>query len=121
VRPAAQAATAATAARSDGTGSAPAGSTPTGVPSDLASSAEPAGAPTARAGTGIEQPTGTRVASPAAAASQAGSSRAANNVKRTVPKERVRLDKETVTDEATVSEEVRKERIEPEGDAEGRV
>ena len=31
--------------------------------------------------------------------------------KRTVPKERVRLDKETVTDEAQVSEQVRKERI----------
>jgi uncharacterized protein (TIGR02271 family) len=36
--------------------------------------------------------------------------------KRTVPKERVRLDKETVTDEREVSEEVRKERIEAEGD-----
>ncbi|MBV9536611.1 MAG: PRC and DUF2382 domain-containing protein [Solirubrobacterales bacterium] len=36
--------------------------------------------------------------------------------KRAVPKERVRLEKETVTDEAEVSEEVRKERIEPEGD-----
>jgi len=36
--------------------------------------------------------------------------------KRTVPKERVRLDKEVDTDEATVSEEVRKERIESEGD-----
>jgi uncharacterized protein (TIGR02271 family) len=32
--------------------------------------------------------------------------------KRTVPKERVRLDKETVTDERTVDEQVRKERIE---------
>lgn len=32
--------------------------------------------------------------------------------KRTVPKERVRLDKETVVDEQTVSEELRKERIE---------
>ena len=31
--------------------------------------------------------------------------------KRAVPKERVRLDKDTVTDERTVSEEVRKERI----------
>jgi uncharacterized protein (TIGR02271 family) len=41
--------------------------------------------------------------------------------KRTVPKERVRLDKETVTDEQTVSDEVRKERIEAEGDAEGRL
>ena len=37
--------------------------------------------------------------------------------KRTVPKERVRLDKETVIDERQVSEEVRKERIEAEGDA----
>jgi uncharacterized protein (TIGR02271 family) len=36
--------------------------------------------------------------------------------KRTVPKERVRMDRDTVTDEETVSEEVRKERIEPEGD-----
>jgi uncharacterized protein (TIGR02271 family) len=36
--------------------------------------------------------------------------------KRTVPKERVRLDKETVTDERTVSEEVRKEQIEADGD-----
>jgi uncharacterized protein (TIGR02271 family) len=36
--------------------------------------------------------------------------------KRTVPKERVRLDKDTVTDEQQVSEEVRKERIEMEGD-----
>jgi uncharacterized protein (TIGR02271 family) len=35
--------------------------------------------------------------------------------KRTVPKERVRLEKDTVTDEASISEEVRKERIEPEG------
>ena len=35
--------------------------------------------------------------------------------KRTVPKERVRLAKETVTDEAQVSEEIRKERIEQEG------
>ena len=40
--------------------------------------------------------------------------------KRTVPKERVRLDKDVHTDEETVSEEVRKERIEAEGDAEGR-
>jgi hypothetical protein len=32
-----------------------------------------------------------------------------------VPKERVRLDKETVEDEETISEEVRKERIEGEG------
>ena len=37
--------------------------------------------------------------------------------KRAVPKERVRLGKERVTDEAEVSEEVRKERIEPEGES----
>jgi uncharacterized protein (TIGR02271 family) len=37
--------------------------------------------------------------------------------KRAVPKERVRLDKERVADEAEVSEEVRKERIEPEGES----
>jgi uncharacterized protein (TIGR02271 family) len=36
--------------------------------------------------------------------------------KRAVPKERVRLDKETVTEEQTVTEEVRKEQIEAEGD-----
>jgi len=36
--------------------------------------------------------------------------------KRTVPKERVRLEKETVTDEAQISEQVRKEQIETEGD-----
>ena len=37
--------------------------------------------------------------------------------KRAVPKERVRMTKDTVTDEETVSEEVRKERIETdEGD-----
>jgi uncharacterized protein (TIGR02271 family) len=36
--------------------------------------------------------------------------------KRTVPKERVRLDKDVRTDEAQVSEQVRKERIEAEGD-----
>jgi uncharacterized protein (TIGR02271 family) len=36
--------------------------------------------------------------------------------KETVPVERVRLDKETVTDEVTVDEEVRKERIETDGD-----
>jgi uncharacterized protein (TIGR02271 family) len=36
--------------------------------------------------------------------------------KRAVPRERVRLDTETVTDERQVSEEVRKERIEVEGD-----
>jgi uncharacterized protein (TIGR02271 family) len=36
--------------------------------------------------------------------------------KKAVPKERVRMSKDTVTDEATVSEEVRKEQIEAEGD-----
>jgi uncharacterized protein (TIGR02271 family) len=36
--------------------------------------------------------------------------------KRTVPKERVRLDKDTVTEERQVSEEVRKEQIEVDGD-----
>ena len=36
--------------------------------------------------------------------------------KRTVPKERVRLEKDVVTDEQQVSEQVRKERIEAEGD-----
>ena len=36
--------------------------------------------------------------------------------KRAVPKERVRLDKQTVTEDETVSEEVRKEQIEAEGD-----
>jgi uncharacterized protein (TIGR02271 family) len=36
--------------------------------------------------------------------------------KRTVPKERVRMDKQSVTDEAQVSEEVRKEQIEADGD-----
>jgi len=36
--------------------------------------------------------------------------------KRAVPKERVRLDKETVTEDETVSEEVRKEQIEADGD-----
>jgi uncharacterized protein (TIGR02271 family) len=40
--------------------------------------------------------------------------------KRTVPKERVRLDKDVHTDEETVNEDVRRERIETEGDAEGR-
>jgi uncharacterized protein (TIGR02271 family) len=35
--------------------------------------------------------------------------------KRTVPKERVRLDTDTVTDEREISEEVRKERIEADG------
>jgi len=37
--------------------------------------------------------------------------------KRTVPKERVRLAKDTSTDEEQVSEEIRKERIEAEGEA----
>jgi uncharacterized protein (TIGR02271 family) len=41
--------------------------------------------------------------------------------KRAVPKERVRLDKDVRTDEETVSEEVRKEQIEAEGDAKGRL
>jgi uncharacterized protein (TIGR02271 family) len=41
--------------------------------------------------------------------------------KRTVPKERVRLDKDVQTDEETVSEEVRKEHIEAEGDAKDRL
>jgi uncharacterized protein (TIGR02271 family) len=41
--------------------------------------------------------------------------------KRAVPKERVRLDKDVHTDEETVSEDVRKERIEADGDAEGRL
>jgi uncharacterized protein (TIGR02271 family) len=36
--------------------------------------------------------------------------------KRAVPKERVRLDKETVTEDKTVSEEVRKEQVEVDGD-----
>ena len=36
--------------------------------------------------------------------------------KRVVPKERVRLDKDTIAEERTVSEEVRKEQIEAEGD-----
>ena len=36
--------------------------------------------------------------------------------KRTVPKERVRMEKDTVTDEAQISEQVRKEQIESEGD-----
>jgi uncharacterized protein (TIGR02271 family) len=40
--------------------------------------------------------------------------------KRTVPKERVRLDKDTVTDEETVTEEVRKERIEGDGGVDAR-
>jgi uncharacterized protein (TIGR02271 family) len=41
--------------------------------------------------------------------------------KRTVPKERVRLDKDVETGEETVSEEVRKERIEADGEAGGRL
>ena len=36
--------------------------------------------------------------------------------KRTVPKERVRLETDTVTDEQQVTDEVRKERIETDGD-----
>jgi stress response protein YsnF len=36
--------------------------------------------------------------------------------KRAVPKERVRLDTETVTEERQVAEEVRKEHLELEGD-----
>jgi uncharacterized protein (TIGR02271 family) len=36
--------------------------------------------------------------------------------KQAVPKERVRMDKETVTEDQTVSEQVRKERIEADGD-----
>ncbi|MFL5913400.1 MAG: DUF2382 domain-containing protein [Gaiellaceae bacterium] len=39
--------------------------------------------------------------------------------KRAVPKERVRLGKETVTDEQQVSDEIRKERIEVDGDGDG--
>jgi uncharacterized protein (TIGR02271 family) len=38
--------------------------------------------------------------------------------KRTMPKERVRMEKDAVTDEAEISEEVRKERIDAEGDIE---
>ena len=41
--------------------------------------------------------------------------------KRTVPKERVRLDKDVHRDEETISEEVRQERIEAEGDAKDRL
>jgi uncharacterized protein (TIGR02271 family) len=41
--------------------------------------------------------------------------------KRVVPKERVRLDKDVQSGEETISEEVRKERIEAEGDAKGRL
>jgi len=40
--------------------------------------------------------------------------------KRTVPKERVRMDRDTITDEQTVSEQVRKERIEADGDVDQR-
>jgi uncharacterized protein (TIGR02271 family) len=40
--------------------------------------------------------------------------------KRAVPRERVRLDKDTVTDERQVAEEVRKEQIEVEGDVDRR-
>ena len=35
--------------------------------------------------------------------------------KRAVPKERVRMDKQTVTEDQTVSEQIRKEQIESEG------
>ena len=41
--------------------------------------------------------------------------------KRAVPKERVRLDKDVTTEERQVSDTVRKERIEADGDAEGRL
>ena len=41
--------------------------------------------------------------------------------KRTVAKERVRLDKDVHTDEETISEDVRKEQIEADGDAQGRL
>ena len=40
--------------------------------------------------------------------------------KRVVPQERVRMEKETHTEDVTVNDEVRKERIEAEGDVEGR-
>jgi len=40
--------------------------------------------------------------------------------KRVVPKERVRLDKDVATEEREVAEDVRKERIEPEGDVDPR-
>jgi stress response protein YsnF len=36
--------------------------------------------------------------------------------KRAVPKERVRLDKDTIAEQETVTEQVRKERIDVEGD-----
>jgi uncharacterized protein (TIGR02271 family) len=39
--------------------------------------------------------------------------------KRAVPKERVRMDKQTVTEDETVSEQLRKEQIEAEGDTDG--
>jgi len=39
--------------------------------------------------------------------------------KRTVPKERVRLEKDTVTDQREISEEVRKERIESDDSQKG--
>jgi stress response protein YsnF len=35
---------------------------------------------------------------------------------RAVPKERVRMDKDTITEDETVTEQVRKERIDVEGD-----
>jgi uncharacterized protein (TIGR02271 family) len=41
--------------------------------------------------------------------------------KRTVPKERVRLGKDVHSDEETVSEDVRREHVEAEGDDEGRL
>ena len=40
--------------------------------------------------------------------------------KRVVPQERVRLDKQTISDEREVSEEVRKEQIDTEGVTQGR-
>ena len=40
--------------------------------------------------------------------------------KRVVPQERVRLDKQTISDEREVSEEVRKEQIDTEGVKQGR-
>ena len=46
--------------------------------------------------------------------------RSPSSEKRTVPKERVRIDRDTVTDEQTVSEQVRKERIEADGDVDQR-
>ena len=38
--------------------------------------------------------------------------------KRVVPKERVRIEKDTVTDQAEVSEELRREQIDTEGEEE---